>query len=337
MTDPTIRHSTIDDINGINSLLEKTFGAATDNQELLWLLSDQESPSELNSKVISIDGAIEGHVGYVKSTYLVNQQAISGIHATNLAAGKLPVRGMGRKMFEQVSYVPDVAILYEGTPSAIKMYPKSGYKIIGYSELYSTTVKYPNFSALKSPSFKAFLKKLIIPLRDKFKRLGKNLNTSNDITFETLKPNDDIVHAPLDSALTNTPDWNKINWLNKCPFLESCIYVVKLKENPIGILYLYINNRSEFKTARIVCMPNVGGNSLYWQTILNFAEKKFRESNVIRYTIYASHPSLREVLSTKGFIKEHDRNIWCYDSKGLLNGFDLHLMHLEGDHAFREV
>jgi len=337
MTDPTIRHSIDEDIDGINILLAKTFGLSCKKSELIWLLKNPDLPDQLNSKVISIDGTIQGHVGYVKSSYLVNQQAIVGVHATNLAVGKLPVKGMGRKMFELVSYEPDIAILYEGTPSAIIMYPKSGYKIIGYSELYSTSVTYPKFSALKSPTFKVFLKKLLIPLRDKFKRLGKSLSTSNEVSFETLKPNDQIVHAPLDSALTNTPDWNKINWLNECPYLTSLVFTVKIKGNPIGIVYLYINDGTEFKTARIVCMPNAGNNAIYWQSILAFAEKQFKEAGVIRYTIYASHPSLREVLSTKGFIKEHDRNIWCYDSKGLLNGFDLHLMHLEGDHAFREV
>jgi hypothetical protein len=327
-----------ENIEAVGALLENVFGESIEDNELKWLLENPDLTGEFNSKHVISNGEITGHVGFVNSTYLIYNKEVTGVHATNLCVIKGCPKGMGKKMFEIVSYEPDISIIYEGTPSAIRLYPKSGFKKVGISELFSTVILFPTFSELiQSTSLKSFAKKVLLPLKDKWSRLGTSLKTDRDITFETLKETDLVHHVPLDNALTNAPNRNKINWFTRCSQLKSLVFTVMVKNAPVGILYIYINEKGDHKTGRIAYMPNMGENENYWQAVLAFAEQTLKLAQVRSYTIYASHPKLRKLLTSNGFTKERDRVIWVYDEQNITDNVDMHLMHFEGDHAFRGV
>lgn len=333
------------DIPAISRLIADVFDTPLDDAYLRWMLTDPHAPGRYNSFVARADGTIVGHVGYVRARYRIGTgdsvRTVRGTHAIALCVNPAFRGGIGRTLFEQASSIEHISFIYEGTESAIRMYPKSGFRRFGHVFPYRTSLHSPSVGELlENRDIRRFSRDAALSVWDRLSRrtsVHTDHTDLNDIAMVPYEPRAlETVHS-VDGTLSNHPDDATIQWFRRCPIAESHVFIVHYRKQIAGPLFLYVNRRARYATARIHHVPNLGPDTHAWLALLDRVEHRVRELGCRSITLYATHPALRQALERIGYRNTVQRYVWLFDPDCYIDSASVHLTYFEGDHGFRGV
>ena len=339
MSNPLIRNAKHEDLQEISLLIEKVFRIKISMKYLQWIISDPYDTGQLNSIVALNNNKIIAHVGYIKSRYYLDGKELIGTHAILLCV--LPkYRGeIGKLIFQRVSSIGDISIIYEGTESAQRIYPKAGFYKLGNIFSYRTSLKLPQPTGLFfNKKFPTYIRNLSSSILDVLMRCHKTVKIDPLINLKPYNHEIKSSHQLLfHNVLSNYPDKEIIDWLIKCNFLDSHIFTVHKNKKMFGILFLYIKKYKTYSMGRINHLPNIGDNINDWLSLLIEIEIIFRNLNCSTFSVYSTHPTLIKALNILGYRNVRTRAIWAFDNDDYLKEKTYHLTYLEGDHGFRNL
>ncbi len=125
--------------------MESVFGVRQSREILNWILKDPENNNNYLSLVALMDDRIICHIGYIQSYYCMGGKRVVGAHPI-LWAVDPGFRGkIARELYKMVLDSVDISLIYEGTPSAQRVYPKLGYRRFTEVGLYRRHIDLPIF------------------------------------------------------------------------------------------------------------------------------------------------------------------------------------------------
>ncbi len=335
-----IRKGKMNDLIEIQSLIYSVNQVHFSRDYLSWLLQDPFDSSELNSLVLLDNGRLIGHVGYVKSRYQTEGNVLNGSHPFLLAIlHEYRGLGFGKDLLLRAASIGDISLIFEGTQDAIKVYPGAGYKKIVNLGLYRKWLNWPAAEQIKPQSLKMYGYNVITLLIDMcfFKTQVYKKTDRPSVIFSDFSSEDVEFSARRDSRITNVPCKQTIEWFSKCPVLKTRALRVGDEKSNLGVLMIYIHDHGNYKTGRILHLPNCDNDPQQWRLIVKEAEFYLHEDGCNQISVCSSHPVYTKTLLGMGYFPMGTRPIWLRDPNNLALDREWHVTYLEGDNGFRGV
>jgi len=321
------------------SLLNNVFKCPHDPLEIKWILTNPYNTSELNSYVAVYGEEIVAHCGYVLNLYQQFGKTVEGKHPIALCSVmRKETRGIGTKLFEQVSTMKDFALGYAGTAASTRSYKRFGAKTAGLVKSYQTMLNWPSVSEfIASESIKSVVRLLYRSVREKIKlHVESSIGTHLRFSDWDKRRTEDL---PKSEVLQNIPSKELILWLMQCPYFHEVFVkrISNLNRENLGLLICATAKISKGLHGRILHMPLLDTSSELWCETLQYALIELRSRGCSDVTVCATHEGLVGVLESSGLVQYEQRPVVFLDRNNVINEKNIHLSFIEGDHHYRNM
>jgi len=271
-------------------------------KELKWLYSDPNDNELYNAFVAKNEmNEIIGVIGYQASTFIKGKKELIGV--TGFTWKVAPnIKGMHgvlllKKIFDHGSFVYSMG----GTQDSLKFYKLFNFKKINTYTKYFKILNLSEYSeSLKKDSLKRRIGFLGLLWPSLIKNRSKRM-LNKDLVFENYE-NNFISAQDDDKIFRKKITKNYIEWLLKCPFLNSYAFVIKKNDLHLGICVLYIQNVNGINIGRIVHLPFLGYDTKNWVSAIDKCLTFFKMKKCAAVSGIASHKMNHQGFKKTGFI-----------------------------------
>ena len=309
--------------------------------ELKWLFSDPDNSENYNAFVAVNDGNIVGVVGYSENTYLnKNCNFVGSIFMSwKVKDGYKGFAGIS--LLKKVSDRGEFAIAIAGSQLGQSFYSMFKYKFLDSAPVYYKVIKPLKYlkSLKRSSNLKTF--GMVAYLLPSYLKYPKKNNSYNSISFEKYNGLNYFEEVPESLIFIKKMTKNYLDWLLKCPLVNTEAFLVRKGNLPIGMCVFYIKNINGSNFGRIIHIPHLFSDHEIWTTILQYCIKYFKTMNCSVISALVHDPESQMAFQKTGFISIHDhaKPVYLKDKNNLLQNIDMKNWHLqfdEGDKMYRD-
>ena len=309
-------------------------------KELKWLLTDPDHLNQYNAFVAEKeDKSIIGVIGYSLSIYIQNKKSIKGVIPMNWKVID-HYKGMaGVLLFKKVLSLGKFSIAISGSKTAQDLYSLFKYQFKGNITQYYKILDF--FTMIKHYKRKSAIKTygMIAKISPSFFK-NNSSNTEKSIKLIPYNGENFPVVSINQSAFGKKITKNYIDWLLKCPKVNAKAYNITIDSKEYGTCILYIYNKGEMKSGRIVHLPFLSNNKQLWKEIIIQCSIILKEEGCALVTGLALNDLNKNGYKNSGFIeiKKHAKPLFIKDSKNKLETFNIEnwfLQYSEGDKGYR--
>lgn len=319
----------------------KLFDHDNDLKEIKWLFSDPNTPNSFNAFVATnSENEIIGVLGYKYTSYFQGDNEIEIVIPMNWIV-KSNYKGFaGVLLFKKVSELKEVAIAVWGAPKAKELYKMFKYKHLIYSDNYYKVLK--PFSYFRIIEGSSMLKKFalftyLMPSYINFKYKKKN---TYDINLVEYNYNNFTQEKLYDNIFAKRVTKNYIDWLLKCPSVETYGFVVKKGDEGLGICVLYKKKINNTYKGRIVHLPYLGDDYKLWSSVIDKCSSFLKSQGCCFISAIGIHKTAKSAFSESKYtlFKRHSEPIYVKDGDNKIEPFNIdnwYFQYSEGEIAFR--
>ncbi|TQO38590.1 hypothetical protein GQ41_3246 [Arenibacter algicola] len=314
----------------------KLFNGEKTIEELKWLYTDPENSKSFNAYLAKNgNDEVIGVIGYQTSIFKQGKKEFIGVTGFDWKVAP-NIKGLHgvlliKKIFDHGNFFYSMG----STQVAMKFYDLLKFKKV------NTYTKY--FKILNLNEYNESLKKVSLKRRIGFlgllwptlrKSRSKRM-LHKDFVFEKYENNfTSPVH--YDKIFQKKITKNYIEWLLRCPSLDSYAFVIKKNDVYLGTCVLYIQNVNGINIGRIVHLPFLGYDIKNWVSALDKCLLFFKMKKCAAVTGIASHEMNHQGYKKTGFIGNRltSRSIYVKDVDQKLKKIELgcwFLQFSEGD------
>lgn len=333
-----IRHIEASDFEAIASL----FDSGNTVEELKWLFSDVYNKNNFNGFVATDENnEVIGVIGYILSTYTIGDKKFTGMVPMSWKL-KENYKGMaGVSLFKKVSEIGTINMAIGGSDVARKLYPMFKYQLKNYAENYYKVIRpIDYFRVLKRRSLIKKIAMYLYLLPSYFKKQAQK-ELIKDIDFIPYNGENFVKKKKYDNIPLKEIDKNHIDWFLNCPTIMSYAFVVKHRNESLGICVLYKFKIENSYLGRIVYLPYLDGQEDIWASIIYKCTEFLKKEKCCSVSCISINSHHQNALIKAGFTKIniHKEPIYIKDTKNVLGDFNLddwYFQFSEGDIALRK-
>lgn len=334
VNDIIIRKATEKDLDAIGGL----FPTRKDDSQLRWPLSSDINDNTLNSFVaVTEENRIVGHIGYVVSHYLYNESEWMGTYPILwIVSSDYRGSGIGKRLMNSVIDAGDISILFGGAEIARSMTPIFGFitklKIFTYFKILNPI----GYFQSSGDSFQKKTAKALILCYNSSKRI-KYAPFKQGIRLEEYSGGGIARDLAKNNVFHNNQHKTYIDWILRCPFVNSYAFTIKRNNDDIGMAICFMNrNKKGTIAGRIVHLSYLGDDLNVWRQVLANLEAFFREKGCSSISTLVSHPIYSKSLKDLGYatFKNSYLPFYLVDRKNVCSHIPddfWHLTYVEGD------
>lgn len=310
-------------------------------EELKWLYTNPENDLIYNAFVsVDINSNITGVIGYITSEYSDNSTTSSGVIPMTWQLKKDYKGIAGVLLFKRILKEADFAIAIQGSMIAQDLYKLFKYKYLSSSYSYLNILdlrKFNKYTRGKNIFKRLALTAVLLPSYLKNILRGDSFDSQINLSPFTGKIDENIVQPNVFGKVI-TKEY--VDWMLKCPLLDTYAFNIKNGNEHIGICILYIKELKNVKLGRIVHLPFLGNDELLWKQVIRTCLTFFKKNDCCLVSGIAHHKMCHKGYKKSGFIniKIDNKPIYIRDGKKHLARVDLtnwHIQYSEGDKAYR--
>tara|TARA_R110002073_G_scaffold72537_1_gene177536 strand:- start:544424 stop:545440 length:1017 start_codon:yes stop_codon:yes gene_type:complete len=298
----TIRKITIDDFEEASSIFE------FDNsvEELKWLFQNPDDENDYNAMVaIDNNNEIIGVLGYFLSDYRNKDQKISVVIPMNWIV-KTGYKGFaGISLFKKVTNIRDTSIAIWGTDVVKKLYPMFKFKHVIDSDIFYKIIKPRRyFKILKRKNILKKIGVFLFLIPSYFNKPLKR-NLYSDVKLVPYTFDNFIQEKASFNTIKKVINKNYVDWMLKCPSVDSFAFVVQREEEIFGICVLYIKRIKNTYIGRIVHLPELGVDVKLWYSVINECVNFLKSKGCCFISAVGIDEVEEEGITKSGFTKFH--------------------------------
>ena len=333
----TIRRIKEDDFEAVSAL----YNGRKSVEELKWLLTDPEDPNRYNAFVAEKDDkSIIGVIGYCLSTYTQNIKSIKGIIPMNWKIID-NYKGMaGVLLFKKVLSLGEFGIAISGSKTAQDLYSLFKYHFMGNITQFYKVLDL--FTMIKHYKRKSTIKTygMIAKLSPSFFKNNYSSKIDQSVRLSLYNSKKIPVISNKQDTFKKKITKNYIDWLLKCPIVETLAYSITKDSKEYGTCILYIYNIGKIKFGRIIHLPFLSDDKQLWNDVISQCSRILKGKGCALVTGIALNDLNIEGYQNSGYIeiKKHAKPLFIKDSKTMLETFNIDnwfLQYSEGDKGYR--
>ena len=309
--------------------------------ELKWLYTNIDDAKSFNAFVaINADNEIVGVIGYALSEYCQGDKYFTGVIPMTWKLCD-DYKGLsGVLLFKKILKLGSVGIAIGGSDTAKDLYPLFKFKQISTIDIFYKILNYPE--TYKSFSSKKYFLRIGLISYLFFKNIR---NFFNDVNYDDihLEPYTGSDYKEVESqTLSKKVTKKHIDWLLRCPKLESFAFHISHNEEYFGICIVYVQDFKNYKKGRIVHLPHLGNKPIVWKKVISKITDFLYTKNCCLITGLGHNVMNRSGFINSGFvtIKGHSKPLYIKDHKQITETFAIHewlLQYSESDKAYRDM
>ncbi len=311
-------------------------------EELKWLFTNPDDSTIYNAFVAVNNNKVIGAIGYSSSIYKQEKIELFGVIFMSWIVASDYKGFAGISLLKKASGIGDFAIAISGSNLGQSFYPMLKYKYISNSDIY--------FKILNSKGlYNSFKRKTLIKTAGMIGLLlptyfnNPNKKTlQKDIEFIPYNGNNYVKEKEYKNIFTKKMTKKNIDWLLKCPNLNTSAFCIKNDNDYLGICVLYIQKTKNTIKGRIVHLPFLGFDKEIWVSVIDKCLSFFRKEGCTTASGLAHQKMSHSGFKDAGFknINGYDKPNYIKDLNGHLESIELsnwHLQFSEGDKGYRGI
>lgn len=287
------------------------------------------------------EGRIIGSVGFVKSTYMVNGERLTGLIPLSWEVEK-ENRGMiGIRLLLKALNSADFYMGMDGSEDMKAIFGGLNFKKIGEGKNARKVLRPVNY--LKT------LRK--VGVKDIFRTVShiyNNLSSAKSRpriqlakinACQTVESSEEVISG----MFYNTISPEHVLWLDSSPDMTACVFQVNIDNTVYAPVHCYIKNvRNGYKRGQITHVPPLKPeHRLYYRDIVLWIEDYFRKLGITSISTLVTNPDLEAVLGElKYTFDKKTRPIVIKaneETEKLFAGATIHLSYAESDKSIRNI
>ncbi|WP_439183614.1 hypothetical protein [Carboxylicivirga taeanensis] len=311
----------------------RLFNDRKSTEELAWLFfhpCDEDGSAYVAVK----EGKVVGVIGYVKSSYVINDKVYKGLIPVSWRVSEKYKGLTGINLLFKILNEADFYMGIGGSDDMKGIFKTLGFKPASEAAFGKRIIrpfKYIVSAGKWSP--RLIVKTFLIYTS------GLRLFNKPGELFELKEVKLDEVDfsSPMNEAVVqNRISKAHVQWLASCPFARLHAFEFKVNGHKRYVL-VYINNKHR---AEIVHLPFLNTASDR-QRLLHSIDKELSKLKVISVSIMSTHPALINDIKNAGYLFErYKRPITLKGGKNIVNellAYPFHLTFAESDKGYRNI